>query len=220
MNLTENLQNTDCIAGIDEAGRGALAGPVVAAAVIFREDFDLIGLDDSKKLTANERYALASEIKEFALGYGIGFAWQKMIDKENILQATLIAMTRATQALYVRSKLKPNKLLIDGKQTIPPMYFKLFTKDFHEAPLQNAIIEGDSKVPEISAASILAKTTRDDLMIQFAKRYPQYQFEKHFGYGSKVHRDAILEHKPCPLHRMTFRGVKEEENKQLSLFDL
>ncbi len=220
MSLEELTSTSKIIAGIDEAGRGALAGPVVAGAVIFKEDFDLIGLDDSKKLTPKERKELSLEIKEFALGYGLGFAWQKLIDKENILQASLIAMARATQALFFRSKLKPEVLLIDGKQTIPALYFPLFTKDFKDAPLQNAIVEGDSKVPQISAASILAKVARDELMVKFDKRYPNYNFSKHFGYGSKAHREAILEHKPCPLHRMTFRGVKEEESKQLSLFDL
>ncbi len=204
--------------GIDEAGRGALAGPVVSAAVVFKEDFDIIGLDDSKKLTAKERAELALEIKEFAIGYGIGIAGQKLIDKENILQATLISMTRALQALTYRTKQVPTSLLIDGNQTIPIPYFHIFAKDIKNPPKQKAIVDGDALIPVISAASVLAKVFRDELMINFDKRYPQYKFAKHMGYGSKEHRDAIVEHGPSPIHRLSFKGVGKTQI-QASLLD-
>ncbi len=208
------------IAGVDEAGRGALAGPVVAASVIFTEGFDIIGLDDSKKLSAKERHELSLEIKEFALAYGIGYAWQGMVDKENILQATLIAMARSVQALHCRSKIIPEKLLIDGTQIIPEKYFPFYTNSFKTAPKQQAIIDGDALVPSISAASVLAKVARDNLMTKFSARYPEYNFAKHFGYGSKEHREALAKHKHCPLHRISFRGVlAEKKQEQLSLFD-
>ncbi len=203
--------------GVDEAGRGALAGPVVAASVVFKEGFDIVGLDDSKKLSAKERKELSLEIKEFALGYGIGLAWQKMIDKENILQATLIAMTRSVQALQVRTKKSPYLLLIDGTQSIPPLYFQIFAKKLTIEPLQKTIIDGDALVPVISAASVLAKVFRDELMIKFDKVYPQYNFAKHMGYGSKAHREAIKKYGACPLHRTSFRGVKQGQ-EQLLLF--
>ncbi len=208
------------IAGVDEAGRGALAGPVVAASVIFKEGFDIIGLDDSKKLSPKERNELSLEIKEFALAYGIGYSWQKMIDKENILQATLIAMARSLDALHHRSKIKPEKLLIDGTQIIPEKYFPVYTNAFDKAPNQQAIIDGDALVPSISAASVLAKVTRDDLMTKFGIRYPEYNFGKHFGYGSKEHREALQVHKHCRIHRLSFRGVLPiKKQEQLSLFD-
>lgn len=206
-------------AGLDEAGRGALAGPVVSAAVVFKEDFDLIGLDDSKKLSAKERKELSYEIREFSVAYGIGIAWQNLIDRENILQATLISMTRALQALYSRSQYKPQVLWIDGTQTIPTPYFKKYAKNFEDSPTQKAIIEGDAKFPVISAASVLAKVFRDDLMKKLDLRYPNYNFAKHMGYGSKEHLKALEEYGACPIHRKTFKGVRPEQ-KQASLFDL
>ncbi len=205
--------------GIDEAGRGALAGPVVSAAVVFKEDFDLIGLDDSKKLTAKQRKEFSDEIKEFALGYGIGIAWHSLIDKENILQASLISMTRATAALAYKIKKVPTSLLIDGNKTIPTPYFNMYANCFDTAPKQEAIVDGDALVPVISAASVIAKVFRDELMEKYDKRFPDYNFAKHMGYGSKEHREAIKKYGPCPIHRKTFKGVRPEQ-EQLSLFDV
>ncbi len=205
--------------GLDEAGRGALAGPVVSAAVVFKEDFDLIGLDDSKKLTAKQRKELSEEIKEFALCYGIGLAWQSLIDKENILQASLISMARATSALVHKIKQEPTSLLIDGNKTIPTHYFKTYTNNIHILPKQEAIVDGDALIPVISAASVIAKVFRDELMQKIDKRFPDYLFAKHMGYGSKEHREAIKKFGPCPSHRKTFKGVRPEQ-EQLSLFDI
>ncbi len=209
---------TDLPAGLDEAGRGALAGPVVSAAVIFKEDFDLIGLDDSKKLSHKERVELAKEIKEFALAWGIGYASHKMVDKVNILQASLISMARALQHLSMRTKLLPQSLLIDGTQIIPEQYFPTYAPLLSHLPKQKAIVDGDALEPVISAASVLAKVERDEIMTRLDLRFPDYKFAKHMGYGSKEHRDLIIEHEPCAIHRMTFKGVKKEQ-KQASLFD-
>ncbi len=212
------FKTTELPAGFDEAGRGALAGPVVSAVVIFKENFDLIGLDDSKKLSHKERVELSKEIKEFALAYGIGYASHKVIDKENILQASLISMAKALQDLIQKSHILPKNLLIDGTQKIPLPYFPTYAPSYSLEPSQQAIIDGDALVPVISAASVLAKVTRDEIMTNLDKVYPQYQFAKHMGYGSKVHREAILEFEPCPIHRKTFKGVRKEQ-KQASLFD-
>ncbi len=206
-------------AGIDEAGRGALAGPVVSAAVVFKEDFDLIGLDDSKKLTHKERVELAGEIKSLALAYGIGYAPHTLIDNENILQATLISMARALQELSQRFQALPTSLLIDGKQTIPSFYFEKYAPHLIHIPKQEAIVDGDACVPVISAASVLAKVARDEIMTKLDGLYPQYNFAKHFGYGSKEHREAIIQYGACPIHRLTFRGVRKEQ-EQASLFDM
>ncbi len=209
---------TELPAGIDEAGRGALAGPVVSAAVVFKEGFDIIGLEDSKKLTPKERNELSIEIKEFALAYGIGYAWQRQIDKVNILQATLISMARAVQSLTLSFKKYPSLLYIDGLQTIPEVYFKLFAKDVITLPKQKAIVEGDSLVPVISAASVLAKVQRDALMTKLSQRYPDYNFAKHMGYGSKEHREALKKYGASSLHRFTFKGVLPPQ-EQASFFD-
>lgn len=197
------------VAGIDEAGRGCFAGPVVAGAVVFPEGFDLVGLDDSKVLKEEERTRLAGEIRSLAPGWGIGLAWMAEIEKYNILQATLMAMTRAVAALRRRMRvaadaLAPARLLIDGTQLIPPAYFRNFGVPL---PEQQAIVDGDALVPAISAASILAKTFRDDLMTRLDARWPQYGFARHKGYGTKEHRDALREFGPCPLHRLGFKGV-------------
>ena len=195
------------VAGADEAGRGCLAGPVVAAAVIFPEGFDLMGLDDSKVLKADERYRLAAEIRQLATGWGIGLAWMDEIARINILQASLMAMTRAVAAMRIRMKaegLVPARLLIDGTQIIPPMYFRKFGMP---APEQEAVVDGDALVPAISAASILAKTFRDELMVKLDARWPEYGFARHKGYGTKEHREALAKFGPCPLHRLDFRGV-------------
>lgn len=176
------------ICGVDEAGRGPLAGPVCAAAVILPPNLDIPGLNDSKKLTDKRRRELFPIIKEQAIAYGIGFASHEEIDQINILQATYLAMERAMAALSV----KPELALIDGNRA----------KDFG-LPVET-VVKGDSRSASIAAASILAKVTRDDLMLQAAEEYPQYQFEIHKGYGTKAHYAALTEKGPCPIHRMTF----------------
>jgi ribonuclease HII len=176
------------ICGVDEAGRGPLAGPVCAAAVILPPHVELPGLNDSKKLTDKRRRELFPIIKEQAIAYGIGLASHKEIDEINILQATYLAMERALAQLSV----KPELALIDGNRA----------KDFG-LPVET-VVKGDSRSASIAAASILAKVTRDDLMLQAAEDYPQYQFDVHKGYGTKAHYAALTEYGPSPIHRMTF----------------
>ncbi len=201
-------------AGTDEAGRGCLAGPVVAAAVIFADGFDLMGLDDSKVLSPGERERLAQEIKNFAIGWGIGFSWMEEIRRLNILQASLMAMTRALSALRRRMGVEgtvPQRVLIDGTQIIPPLYYRNFGIPL---PEQRAVVDGDALIPSISAASVLAKTERDGLMEKLDARWPQYGFARHKGYGTKEHREALRKYGPCPLHRMDFHGVLPEREMQ------
>ena len=176
------------ICGVDEAGRGPLAGPVCAAAVILPKGLELPGLNDSKKLTDKKRRELFPIIKEQAIAYGIGLASQQEIDEINILQATFLAMQRALDQLDV----KPELALIDGNRE----------KDFG-LPVKT-VVKGDSLSMNIAAASILAKVTRDDLMVQLAEEYPQYGFEIHKGYGTKAHYAALTEHGASPIHRMSF----------------
>jgi len=176
------------ICGVDEAGRGPLAGPVCAAAVILPMDIDIPGLNDSKKLTDKKRRELFPIICEKAIAYGIAFADHEEIDKINILQATYLAMERAISKLEI----KPDMALIDGNRA----------KDFG-LPSQT-IVGGDAKSASIAAASILAKVTRDDLMVKIAELYPSYGFEVHKGYGTKAHYAALLEYGPSPIHRITF----------------
>ena len=176
------------ICGVDEAGRGPLAGPVCAAAVILPMDIDIPGLNDSKKLTDKKRRELFPIICEKAIAYGIAFADHGEIDEINILQATYLAMERALLQLTV----KPDVVLIDGNRA----------KDFG-IPVQT-VVHGDSLSTNIAAASILAKVTRDNVMLEMAERYPQYKFEVHKGYGTKAHYEAITQYGPCPIHRMTF----------------
>jgi len=181
-----------CVAGIDEAGRGPLAGPVVSAAVILPEEFNCTGITDSKKLSEKKRETLFPVIKEKALAVGVGMADHREIDKINILQASLLSMKRAVEAL----DLPFDYLLIDGKFTI-------------DLPCpQQAIIKGDSLSISIAAASIVAKVTRDRIMKELSLTYPAYGFHRHKGYPTKAHKEAIEEHGPCPVHRMSFRGVK------------
>lgn len=184
------------VCGIDEAGRGPLAGPVVAAAVILAPGTQLPGVNDSKKLTEKKREELFDYVRENAVAYGIGTADEREIDEINILQATYLAMTRAVQNLNV----KADYALIDGNR-IPPQL---------DIPAEY-VIKGDGKVLSIAAASILAKVTRDRYMREMAKQYPEYGFEKHKGYGTKAHYQAIAEHGICPLHRRTF--LKKVLNK-------
>lgn len=181
-------EGINLICGVDEAGRGPLAGPVCAAAVILPKHLELPGLTDSKKLTDKKRRELYPLIKEQAIAYGIGFADEKEIDEFNILQATFLAMQRALDQLKVR----PDLALVDGNRE----------KDFG-IPVKT-VVKGDSLSANIAAASILAKVTRDDLMLDVAETYPEYGFEIHKGYGTKAHYAALNEHGACPVHRMTF----------------
>ncbi len=176
------------ICGIDEAGRGPLAGPVCAAAVILPQDLVLPGLNDSKKVPDKRRRELYDVITAQALAYGIAFASQEEIDEINILQATFLAMKRAVAQLSLR----PDLLLLDGNRETE-----------FGIPVQT-VIKGDSKSANIAAASILAKVTRDRYMEQLAQEYPQYGFEVHKGYGTKRHYAALQEYGPCPAHRMSF----------------
>ena len=176
------------ICGVDEAGRGPLAGPVCAAAVILPDHLELPGLNDSKKLSDKKRRELFPLIKEQAVAYGIGLADEKEIDEINILQATYLAMERALAQLEGKADLA----LIDGNRA----------KDFG-LPVKT-VVKGDSLSASIAAASILAKVTRDDMMEAYAGEYPGYGFEIHKGYGTKAHYAALTEKGPCPIHRMTF----------------
>ncbi len=176
------------VCGVDEAGRGPLAGPVCAAAVILPRNLQIPGLDDSKKLSEKSREKLYEKIVSEALSYGIAFASESEIDELNILNATFLAMNRAIDMLA----LKPSIALIDGNRdsgiTVP----------------SRPIIGGDGKCASIAAASILAKVTRDRLMTELSSKYPGYGFEKHKGYGTKAHYEKLREHGPCEIHRRTF----------------
>ncbi len=179
------------LAGVDEAGRGPLAGPVVAAAVVLAAP--IAGLDDSKKLSARKREALAERIREQALAYGIGQASPQEIDQLNIHHATLLAMSRALEALRVPY----SEVAVDGK----------FVPD-SPVPAQ-AIVGGDGKVAEISAASILAKTTRDALLVKMEEEFPGYGFAQHKGYPTAAHLAALQQLGPCPHHRRSFAPVAQ-----------
>ena len=181
-------QGITTICGIDEAGRGPLAGPVCAAAVILPPHLEIPGLNDSKKLTDKRRRELMHIIKEQAIAYGIAFATHEEIDQINILQATFLAMQRALDQLEV----KPELALIDGNRE----------KDFG-VPVKT-VVKGDSLSANIAAASILAKVTRDIWMEEVAEKYPEFGFEIHKGYGTKAHYAALTEHGATPIHRMTF----------------
>ena len=176
------------ICGVDEAGRGPLAGPVCAAAVILPKGLELPGLNDSKKLTDKKRRELFPVIKEQAIAYGIGLASHEEIDEINILQATYLAMERAIAQLEG----KADYALIDGNRA----------KDFG-LPVRT-VVKGDSLSASIAAASVLAKVTRDDIMLELAKEYPEYGFDVHKGYGTKAHYDALRTHGHSPIHRITF----------------
>lgn len=181
------------VAGVDEAGRGPLMGPVVAAAVILDELNPIKGLADSKKLTALRREKLYDEIRAKALCCSIAMATVEEIDSINILQATMLAMKRAVEGL----RLKPNKVLVDGNR-LPTLVI-----------LSEAIVGGDALVPSISAASILAKVHRDRWCAEFHLEYPQYGFADHKGYGTAEHLAALREHGACPQHRKSFAPVAE-----------
>ena len=181
-------QGKKLICGVDEAGRGPLAGPVCAAAVIMPEGLIIEGVNDSKKLTAKKREKLFDIIKNEAVCYSVAFASASEIDEINILNATHLAMTRAVEGL----EKVPEVVLVDGN-SLPKWYYN-----------SEAIVKGDAVCHSIACASILAKVSRDRLMLLEAEKYPQYSFEKHKGYGTKVHVQALKEYGPCPIHRKTF----------------
>jgi len=178
------------ICGCDEAGRGCLAGPVVAAAVILPAGYYLPMLNDSKQVKEKDRDLLSEQIRRDAIAYGIGMADNEEIDRINILKASFLAMHRAIDSLGIR----PDLLIIDGNRFVP---YPGITHQCH--------IKGDSKYTQISAASILAKTHRDNLMKDLSEQYPQYQWQVNKGYPTPTHRAAIQEFGSCPLHRMTFK---------------
>ena len=184
-NYTEGFK---VICGVDEAGRGPLAGPVCAAAVILPPHLQIPGLKDSKKLSDKRRRELFPVICEQALAYGIAFATEQEIDEINILQATFLAMERALAQL----KFRPDLALIDGNRQ----------KNFG-LPVKT-VVKGDSLSANIAAASVLAKVTRDDFMVRQAEQFPEYGFEIHKGYGTKAHYAALEQYGPCPIHRKTF----------------
>jgi ribonuclease HII len=188
--LEDEIYNSgvSLLCGVDEAGRGPLAGPVCAAAVILPRDIDIPGLNDSKKLSEKQRESLYDIIIRESLSYGIAFSTVEEIEQLNILQATFLAMNRAISQL----SLKPELALIDGNRNTGI-----------DMPSQ-CVVKGDSRCADIAAASILAKVTRDRYMYELAREYPQYHFEKHKGYGTKLHYEAIREYGPSPVHRMSF----------------
>lgn len=182
-----------CIAGLDEAGRGPLAGPVVAAAVVLPDGLLIPGLTDSKQVTEQERERLFDVIREQSICYGIGIVDERTIDNVNILQATVIAMERALESLLPR----PDYLLIDAL-TLPRVSIP-----------QNPLIKGDYRSHSISAASILAKVSRDRLMLELHEKFPQYNFQKHKGYGTREHLSLLRKHGPCEAHRRSFYPVAQ-----------
>lgn len=202
MNLDEEKkifeQGYEIIAALDEAGRGPLAGPVVAACVIFKANFsinnDLKTVNDSKKLTAKKREELFEFIKENFIEVGVGICDHQTIDRINILQATFLAMKKAIGSI----KNKPDFLMIDGSVKLPNC-----------STPQQAYIKGDEKIFAIAAASIIAKVTRDRIMREMDKLYPNYGFVKHKGYGTKFHIEKLKQHGPCPIHRLSFNKVKD-----------
>ncbi|RPJ09624.1 MAG: ribonuclease HII [Spirochaetaceae bacterium] len=179
----------EIVCGIDEAGRGPLAGPVTAAAVILPPDFPKEILDDSKKLSPKQREKAEVIILSKAVAVGVGWAWPMEIDRINIHNATLLAMKRALLCLGAT----PDMVYVDGK-FVPCTCFPC-----------EAVIKGDTFIPEIQAASIIAKTARDRFMTRYARIEPQYSFEKHKGYPSKLHRELVMKYGPSGIHRMTFR---------------
>lgn len=184
------------VAGVDEVGRGPLAGPVVTAAVVLPPDFDIPGIDDSKKLTEKKREALFPVIREHALAYGIGQASHERIDEINILEATKEAMAEAVEncAAMLRER--------HGEE-IGHVLFDAMKIDAVEYP-QTSVIKGDAQSLAIAAASVIAKVTRDHMMVELAEKYPHYAFEKNKGYGTKAHYEGLEKAGPCEIHRMTF----------------
>ncbi|HDQ41496.1 MAG TPA: ribonuclease HII [Desulfonatronum sp.] len=188
------------VAGLDEAGRGCLAGPVVAAAVILPSSYELTGLTDSKKIGARQRSRLAVRIRKQAAAWSLGLSWPREIEAVNILQASLLAMCRAVRGL----KTAPEALIVDGVHPLPL-----------DLP-QQALARADALVPAVSAASILAKCFRDRLMFFLDRRYPGYDLAGHKGYPTATHREALQRLGPCAIHRRTFRGVIAQGQKRMS----
>ncbi|MCR5179885.1 MAG: ribonuclease HII [Bacteroidaceae bacterium] len=182
-------------AGCDEAGRGCLAGPVFAAAVVLPADFHNELLNDSKQLTEHQRYALREVVEREAVAWAVAQCSPQEIDKMNILRCSILAMQRAVEQLRVR----PEHLIIDGNRWMP-----------YDIPA-HTIVKGDATYMSIAAASVLAKTYRDDFMRELAKEYPQYGWDHNMGYPAKDHREAIRQYGPSPHHRMTFRLLPEEQ---------
>jgi len=197
MRESHSFRTQDLVAGVDEAGRGPLAGPVVAAAVILRPCAPIDGLDDSKKLAAKRREALALEIRHRALAWSVAWADAAEIDALNILGATMLAMRRAILALAVT----PAAAQVDGNR-LPDLSFRGKQID------AEAVVRGDSRIPAICAASIIAKTTRDRIMVEMDRLYPVYEFARHKGYGTDVHRDRLQQFGPCEQHRRSFAPVR------------
>ena len=192
------IQTAGPVAGVDEAGRGPLAGPVVAAAVILDPDRPIDGLDDSKKLSPVRRRNVAALIRRRALSWSVAWADAAEIDALNILGATMLAMRRAVFGLPIR----PRGIQVDGNR-LPSLTFGT------EQIAGEAIVRGDGKVPSISAASILAKTARDRIMEDFDRVYPGYEFGRHKGYGTLAHRDRLQQFGPCEQHRQSFAPVRQ-----------
>jgi ribonuclease HII len=191
-------QGMQCVAGVDEAGRGPLAGPVIAACVVLPKDCTFHIFRDSKKLTARQREHLFADLQSNGARIGVGLADPREIEELNILQASLLAMQRAVTACAETDKnCSPDYLLVDGTFQVPI------------AMQQTTLVKGESKSASIAAASIIAKVTRDRLMTEAHRCFPQYGFHRHQGYPTREHRDAIRLHGTCPLHRRTFRGVAE-----------
>ena len=197
----KTLEHVPDAAGLDEAGRGPLAGPVVAAAVVLPESFDVRGLNDSKQLDLSTRLALEARIKEHAI-WAICFVEPGEIDQLNILWASMAAMERA----YAQLGVEPKQTFIDGNR-VPRALLGW----------GQAVIKGDGKLACIAAASILAKTARDRHMAEIAERHPQYGFERHFGYPTPEHLEALRNHGPCPIHRKSFAPVAAFEQGVLAL---
>jgi ribonuclease HII len=191
-----------CVAGLDEVGRGSLAGPVVAAAVVLPVGFTHAGIKDSKMLTAEQRERLLPTIRESALCWGVGVVEVEEIDRINILNASLLAMVKAIRAL----RPVPDCLLIDGNRRIPAELFPVSAAE--DLPFQRTIIGGDQLCVSIAAASILAKVARDAIMVEVDKNYPEYGFAHHKGYSCITHVEALRQFGPSPIHRRTFRPVR------------
>lgn len=183
------LSGFNTICGVDEAGRGPLAGPVCAAAVILPEDTVIEGLDDSKKLSEKKRERLYDEITEKAVAYCVAYGTLEEIESVNILEATFLAMNRAIDGL----KVKPDFAIIDGNRVPKGIKIPCAT-----------LVKGDSKSMSVAAASVLAKVTRDRLMLTYDEKYPQYNFKKHKGYGTKEHTELLKQYGPSPIHRLSF----------------
>jgi ribonuclease HII len=193
------------VAGVDEVGRGPLAGPVVAAAVILPREFHHQEIKDSKLLSAKQREKLAPLIQQSALSWGIGVVEFDEIDRINILQASLLAMAKALTALSCQ----PDCLLIDGKQPIPVKLFHGLSFSVSPSFFQKTIVKGDQLSLSIAAASIVAKVARDAMMVALDKQYPQYGFADHKGYACATHLAALRQHGPSPIHRLSYKPVRD-----------